>query len=131
MSSDCRIFFADTYYNVDKTGEDLEVVKQAKPWPNMPEGWTVAGPTDDVDIMGTKFWAATENGSVYYKDFDAGDVVQIPNYGAPSYWADDRQPYDPPVYLIVWGSDVQNPGIDDGGEPGGEGGGTEDGGETR
>ena len=131
VSSDCRIFFADSYYNVDKTSKDPAVAEQAKPWPNMPEGWTVAGPTDDVDIMGTKFWAATENGSVYYKDFDAGDVVQIPNYGAPSYWADDRQPYDPPVYLIVWGSDVQNPGIDDGGEPGGEGGGAEDGGETR
>ncbi len=129
VSSDCRIFFADTYYNADK--KTPTIAEQAKPWPNMPEGWTVAAPTDDVDIMGTHFWAATENGSVYYKDFKAGDVVQIPNYGAPSYWAADRQPYDPPVYLIVWGSDVQNPGIDDGGEPGGEGGGTEDGGETR
>ncbi len=120
VSSDCRIFFADTYYNADLTNEGLGMQEFAQPWPNKPEGWITAAPTDDVDIVSTHFQAKTENGSVYYKDFKAGDVVQIPNYGAPSYWADDRAPWDPPVYLIVWGSDIKNPGIDDGGDVGGD-----------
>ena len=120
VTSDCRIFFADTYYNADLTNPDPGMQEFAQPWPNKPEGWITAAPTDDVDIVSTHFQARTENGSVYYKDFKAGDVVQIPNYGAPSYWADDRAPWDPPVYLIVWGDDIQNPGIDDGGEPGGD-----------
>ena len=135
VTSDCRIFFADTYYNADLTYPDLGMQDFAQPWPNKPEGWIIAEPTDDVDIVSTNFQARTENGSVYYKDFKAGDVVQIPNYGAPSYWADDRAPYDPPVYLIVWGSDIQNPGIDDGGDIGGgdsgDEGGIEDGGQQQ
>lgn len=134
VTSDCRIFFADTYYNADQTNPDLGMQEFAKPWPNKPEGWIIAAPTDDVDIVSTHFQARTEYGSVYYKDFKAGDVVQIPNYGAPSYWADDRAPYDPPVYLIVWGDDIKNPGIDDGGDVGeggdtGDEGGIEDGGQ--
>ena len=134
VTSDATVYFADTYYWNDQTSKDPAVQAMATPWPNKPAEWLVAQPTDDLAIHGTAFHGTPETGSVYYRHYKAGEVVQIPCYGVPSTWAADRVVYDPPVYLIVWDSDRNtNPdgGVDDGGDIGGgsgNGGGTEDGG---
>ena len=134
VTSDATVYFADTYYFADQNDKsNPDIQANATPWPNKPADWLVAQSTDDLAIHATHFHATPETGSVYYKHYKAGEVVQIPCYGVPSTWAADRTVYDPPVYLIVWDSDKNtNPdgGVDDGGEMGGSGsgGGTEDGG---
>lgn len=64
-------------------------------WYNAPEDWTKA------DENGLKL--AGKN--VYYRHFNEGETVNIPNYGWDDASLTDTTTYwDPPTYVIVWDS---------------------------
>lgn len=97
-------------------------------WTNKPAEWNAASATDDLTLKIGSSIVSPANGNLYSRHYEAGERVQIPNFGATS----NAAPWESPAhYIIVWDSDKENPdgGIDDGGEHGtGNGGGWEDGG---
>lgn len=97
-------------------------------WTNKPAEWNAASATDDLSLKIGSTTVSPANGNLYSRHYEAGERVQIPNFGATS----NAAPWESPAhYIIVWDSDKEDPdgGIDDGGEHGtGNGGGWEDGG---
>lgn len=84
-------------------------------WPNNPPGdekWK----NDSIYIVKNGAGGASASGSaLYYKEFKAGDRVNIPNYGLKEGWpAKNAVVYDPPVYVIVWKSNGTISGTDAG-----------------
>lgn len=77
----------------------LNALSSKGEWPYAPEGWTKSANIDKLAINGS---------IVYYKHYKAGDVVQIPNFGP----IDDKAIWNPPIYLIKWGS-AQDNALDD------------------
>ena len=63
-------------------------------WYNAPEEWTKAG--GSLKIYNSK--------NVYYKHYEAGETVNLPNYGWDNALADTITYWDPPIYMIVWDS---------------------------
>lgn len=72
-------------------------------WPNKPDDWTAV--SDNFLNAG--------RGMRYYKHFEAGETVKVPNYGYDPAWeatteaASARLTTDPVSYSIVWDSDIQ------------------------
>lgn len=64
-------------------------------WYNAPEDWTKA--TDNSLKLSGK-------SDVYYKHYNAGETVNIPNYGWSDTLAETTTYWDPPVYAVVWDS---------------------------
>ena len=97
-------------------------------WTNKPDEWNALSMTDDLAVVIGNTTANPANGNLYSRHYEAGERVQIPNFGVTS----NAAPWESPAhYIIVWDSDKEDPdgGIDDGGEHGtGNGGGWEDGG---
>lgn len=65
-------------------------------WPNAPADWTQSAGTVDVKLYDTN--------KVYFKHYEAGEKVSIPNYGSQSSWTAGQAWYEAPVYVIVWDS---------------------------
>lgn len=80
-TSDCRVY----YVNVEGAF-----------WPNKTAEWTVAP-------SGIKFYGRGTS-KLRFKDFNAGEVINLPNFGADSSWTDETKKYyesKPGVYVIV------------------------------
>lgn len=80
-------------------------------WINAPADWT-KNSTSSVLLDGKT--------AFYYKHYNAGEKVQIPNWGLASSWDDTTLLFDPPIYVVVWDS-AQPTGPEGAIEDGGEG----------
>lgn len=80
-------------------------------WINAPADWTKNSSSSVLLDGKTAF---------YYKHYNAGEKVQIPNWGMASSWTDSTVLYDPPIYVVVWDS-AQPTGPEGAIEDGGEG----------
>ena len=65
-------------------------------WYNAPADWTKAS-DNSLKLSGKT--------DVYYKHYNAGETVNIPNYGWSDTLAETTTYWDPPVYAVVWDSD--------------------------
>ncbi len=93
VTSDARVFMTDPHgFN----------------WPNAPADWT-KNTKSNVLLSGMyAYW---------YKDVEAGDIVQIPNYGTVAA-LETGLAYDPPIFVVVWNSDVvDDPFVEDTPDP--------------
>lgn len=73
-------------------------------WPNNPVGedgqkeWKLTTESTDDKIKTTYLNVAT----VWYKEVKAGDIVEIPSYGAPATWDDKSICWDPSIFVVQW-----------------------------
>lgn len=74
-------------------------------WPNNPVGadgqkeWKFDhGKARTTKIKTTYLNTAT----VWYKEVKAGDIVEIPSYGAPATWDDKSVCWDPSIFVVQW-----------------------------
>lgn len=73
-------------------------------WPNNPVGedgqkeWKLTTESTDDKIKTTYLNTAT----VWYKEVKAGDIVEIPSYGAPATWDDKSVCWDPSIFVVQW-----------------------------
>ena len=68
-------------------------------WPNKTEGWALTTESSDPSINTVYLNQAR----VWYKEYKAGDIVEIPSYGPPATWTDTEGAcWDPPVYVVQW-----------------------------
>lgn len=68
-------------------------------WPNKTEGWALTTESSDPSINTVYLNQAR----VWYKEYKAGDIVEIPSYGPPATWTETKgECWDPPVYVVQW-----------------------------
>lgn len=68
-------------------------------WPNKTEGWALTTESSDPSINTVYLNQAR----VWYKEYKAGDIVEIPSYGPPATWTETEGVcWDPPVYVVQW-----------------------------
>lgn len=106
VSSGATVYFVDNYYDITAGGNPGGSPVQ---WPNMPEGWEAVPAEDKLTISTTHFTGSAEHQSLYYKHYEAGETVQIPNYGVWEGMADNFVVYDPSIYVIVWDEQQSGP----------------------
>ena len=63
------------------------------PWINAPADWT------KTSKSGLKLDGSN---NIYYKEYKAGETVQIPNYGVYDQWTNETAWYEAPGWYIVW-----------------------------
>lgn len=79
-------------------------------WPNNDGTWK----NDSNFAVKHGGGGATANGTnLYYKEFLAGETVNIPNYGMKEGWPEGNTVlYDPPAFVIVWKGNGKISGTD-------------------
>ena len=91
---DFRVSSPATVYMVDRTKLS---------WMNQPEDWKLISGETEIRILSNKGSA-----KMYYKHYDANELVQIPNYGFDAAWpginvsSPDKKTQDTNVFFVVW-----------------------------
>ncbi len=111
VSSGATVYFVDNYYDITagSTSEKPNENASSEPWPNMPDDWSTVPIEDNLIISTTHLTGSAEHGSLHFNHYEAGETVQIPNYGVWEGMTDKALVYDPPIYVIVWDEQQSGP----------------------